>query len=343
MRRTVIGFVALVVMSCTQPSGPSGAPAGGASETNPPPTPTPSHVPSSAPSLLPPKGREPPPAVIVVDLRSRPGGPSATLYVGKARREGAQGTTEWRQGPGVTYHGDSFGCIATTERPVAIPSGTIWDVTGDALAVSAEFGTVRPATESCSFMEDTPRLLHRGDPIGAPVGSYVLRVHAGFERGGSEFSFAVDIVESQGSIVPSPLQAEAAHLELWALEKRPAAFLAFGAHRQNGVIGTYCWQWDTGSGCADASSPLPDADALAIPTGTLLRRTGAGDPSRVVLWPAERAGPSRYPGEPLAVLEFDRDWVIIDAPPGSYVLDAWTTFEQGSAIFAFAIEVVPAP
>ena len=128
---------------------------------------------------------------------------------------------------------------------------------------------------------------------------------------------------------------------------RIADMNAHGAHARltvdgatvQGTVGSHCWTFSGGSGCADTVAPsFADGDFVPVPRGALLAITGD---ATSVDGELDRAGDFPFP----KVQGFGSitEPVALDQPPGRYVLSFVAHADDGDVPFYFPIELVKGP
>jgi hypothetical protein len=116
----------------------------------------------------------------------------------------------------------------------------------------------------------------------------------------------------------------------------PSATLKAGDQVVDGTIGSYCWTFPGGSGCADAVSPSFGANDF-VPVERGMSLVIAGNANSVT-GGLDHAG--AFPFERVQGLGSITRPVVLDQPPGLYVLSLVAHADQGDVPFHFPIELV---
>lgn len=104
----------------------------------------------------------------------------------------------------------------------------------------------------------------------------------------------------------------------------------------HGFIGSHCWTFAGGSGCADTVAPsFAPKEFVAVERGAVLTVTGDADPVHGEL---DRDG--SFPFDKVEGFGTIADPIVLDQPAGRYVLSMNAHFEQGDVPFFFPIEIV---
>src|SRR5918997_241765 len=136
----------------------------------------------------------------------------------------------------------------------------------------------------------------------------------------------------------------------------PGSTLSYGGETVEGGLGSYCWTWGGGGGCADAFAIILGDDTLEAPAGATLSfdyRGKALDSLSVTAFRAGREGrgggreveilpPSSRKGDDLRVRRSGtRARIVADLPPGEYVLDVFARMPEGDASYGFRLILEP--
>ena len=136
----------------------------------------------------------------------------------------------------------------------------------------------------------------------------------------------------------------------------PGSTLSYGGETVEGGLGSYCWTWGGGGGCADAFAIILGEETLEAPAGATLSFAYGGkalDSLSVTAFRAGREGrgggredqflpPSWRKGEDLRVRRSGtRARIVADLPPGEYVLDVFARMPEGDASYGFRLILKP--
>ena len=112
--------------------------------------------------------------------------------------------------------------------------------------------------------------------------------------------------------------------------------LTSGDQTSDGFIGSHCWTFPGGTGCADTVAPsfVPNA-FVPVERGSTLTVTGDANP---VTGEIDRDGP--FPFDRVEDFGTITDPIVLDQPAGRYVLSFNAHFDQGDVPFYFPIEIV---
>ena len=116
--------------------------------------------------------------------------------------------------------------------------------------------------------------------------------------------------------------------------------LTVGGETVQGTVGSHCWTFSGGSGCADTVSPsFADDDFVPVPRGATLAITGD---ATSVNGEIDRAGDFPFPK--FQGFGSITEPVTLDQPAGRYVLSFVAHADDGDVPFYFPIELVdPVP
>ncbi len=113
------------------------------------------------------------------------------------------------------------------------------------------------------------------------------------------------------------------------------ARLTVGGETTQGTVGSHCWTFSGGSGCAETAAPsFADDDFVPVPRGATLAITGD---ATSVDGQIDRAGDFPFPK--LQGFGSITEPVILDQPAGRYVLSFVAHADDGDVPFYFPIEL----
>ena len=137
---------------------------------------------------------------------------------------------------------------------------------------------------------------------------------------------------------PGPVNPQGVVVNFVATDRQNSArgTLTSGDQTSHGSIGSHCWTFPGGSGCADMVAPsFAPSEFVAVERGSTL--TVSGDASPVV-GEIDRDGP--FPYDRVDDFGTITDPIVLDQPAGRYVLSLNAHFDQGDVPFYFPIELV---
>jgi hypothetical protein len=193
-------------------------------------------------------------------------------------------------------------------------------------------------------------LVDGGATVDAGIGDHLLAVDATWQHGQvgwtategtretARFFFPIDVQPVVGSVAPAVADGPSAVAEFHVGDLNgigASGTLTAAGRTIDGTVGSYCWTFEGGSGCADAVAPSFVAeDFLDVEVGSTL--VIEGDAPSV-------SGELDLAGDfPFERVEDLFDLVTFDQEPGTYVLAVVAHAEQGEVPFYFPIRLVAA-
>lgn len=137
---------------------------------------------------------------------------------------------------------------------------------------------------------------------------------------------------------PAPADPQGVVVNLVATERQNGArgTLTSGDETSHGSIGSHCWTFPGGTGCADAIPPsFTPTEFVTVERGSTLTVTGDANP---VTGEIDRDGP--FPFDRVDDFGTITDAIVLDQPAGRYILAFNAHFDQGDVPFYFPIEIV---
>lgn len=135
---------------------------------------------------------------------------------------------------------------------------------------------------------------------------------------------------------PAVPQGVVVNFEATAQQNGARGTLTSGDQSSHGSIGSHCWTFRGGTGCADAIPPsFTPTEFVTVERGSTLTVTGDAN---AVAGEIDRDG--SFPFDRVDDFGTITDPILLDQPAGRYVLSFNAHFDQGDVPFFFPIEIV---